>query len=73
MRVTAGESMRSSMEQSLRTLRSYDIYGLHFDFDKATLRAESGKLINDIVTTLKNNPTWTLQINGYTDSMGDAA
>ncbi len=73
IRVTAGASMRSAMEQSLSTLRKYDIYGLHFDFDKATLRPESAALIKDIATTLKNNPVWTLQINGHTDSIGDGA
>ena len=73
VRVTAGASMKSAMEQSLSTLRKYDVYGLHFNFDKATLRPESAKLIKDIATTLKNNPTWLLQINGHTDSIGDAA
>ncbi|MFM7085308.1 MAG: OmpA family protein [Hyphomicrobium sp.] len=72
VRVTAGASMRSAMEQSLNTLKKYDVYGLHFDFDKATLRPESSKLIKDIATTLKSNPTWTFQINGHTDSIGDA-
>ena len=68
-----GASMKSAMEQSLGTLRRYDIYGLRFDFDKATLRNESAGLIKDIAQTLKNNPTWTLQINGHTDSIGDPA
>ena len=36
--VAAGASMRSAMEQSLSTLRRYDLYGIHFDFDKATMR-----------------------------------
>jgi outer membrane protein OmpA-like peptidoglycan-associated protein len=73
VRVAAGASMKSAMEQSLGTLRRYDIYGLRFDFDKATLRNESAGLIKDIAQTLKNNPTWTLQINGHTDSIGDPA
>jgi outer membrane protein OmpA-like peptidoglycan-associated protein len=73
VRVAAGASMKSAMEQSLGTLRRYDIYGLRFDFDKATLRNESVGLIKDIAQTLKNNPTWTLQINGHTDSIGDPA
>jgi outer membrane protein OmpA-like peptidoglycan-associated protein len=30
-------------------------------------------LIKDITLTLTNNPTWTLLINGHTDSIGDAA
>ena len=72
-RVTAGASMRSAMEQSLNTLRRYDLYGIHFDFDKATIRPESAALIKEIALTLKNNPTWRLQINGYTDSIGDPA
>ena len=72
VRVTAGASMKSAMEQSLNTLRRYDTYGIHFDFDKATVRSESAGLINEIALTLKNNPTWTLQINGHTDSIGNA-
>jgi OOP family OmpA-OmpF porin len=63
--------MRSEMEQSLSTLRKYDIYGIHYDFDKATMRPESAALIKDIALTLTNNPTWTLQINGHTDSIGE--
>jgi outer membrane protein OmpA-like peptidoglycan-associated protein len=73
VRVAAGASMKSAMEQSLSTLRRYDVYGLRFDFDKATLRSESASLIKDIAQTMRNNPTWTLQINGHTDSIGDAA
>ena len=73
VRVSAGASMKSAMEQSLNTLRRYDLYGLQFDFDKATLCPESAALINDIALTLKNNPTLTLQINGHTDSIGDPA
>ena len=41
VRVAAGASMRSAMEQSLMTLRKYDVYGIHFNFDKASMRPES--------------------------------
>jgi outer membrane protein OmpA-like peptidoglycan-associated protein len=73
VRVAAGASMRSAMEQSLSTLRRYDLYGIRFDFDKARMRPESAALIKDIALTLTHNPTWTLQINGHTDSIGDQA
>jgi len=73
VRVTAGASERSKMEQALATLRSYDVYGIHFDFDKATIRRDTAPLLNDIAVTLKNNPLWTLEITGHTDSIGDAA
>src|SRR5262245_43164332 len=65
--------MQSEMEQTLATMRRYDIYGIHFDFNKATIRGESATTISDIAVTLEHNPLWTLQINGYTDSIGDPA
>ncbi len=70
VRAAAGASMKSAMEQSLSTLRKYDLYGIQFDFDKASLRPNAKRLIADIAQTLKNNPTWTLQVNGHTDSIG---
>ncbi len=73
VRVAAGASMRSAMEQSLMTLRKYDVYGIHFNFDKASMRPESAALVKDIAITLQHNPTWTLQIKGHTDSIGDTA
>jgi outer membrane protein OmpA-like peptidoglycan-associated protein len=73
VRVTAGASMRSEMEQALETLRKYDIYGIHFEFDSARILGESSSIVKDVATTLKNNPLWTLQINGHTDSIGDEA
>ena len=73
VRVAAGASMRYAMEQALETLRKYDIYGIHFEFDSARILGESMSIVKDVATTLKNNPLWTLQINGHTDSIGDVA
>ena len=72
VRVTAGASERTKMEHALATLRSYDLYGIRFDFDKATIRRDTAPLLNDIAVTLKNNPVWTLNIVGHTDSIGKA-
>jgi outer membrane protein OmpA-like peptidoglycan-associated protein len=71
--VTAGASERAKLEQALRTMRRYETYGIHFNFDKATIRPDAAKLLNDIAVTLKNNPLWTLQVVGHTDSIGDPA
>lgn len=72
-RVAAGLGMRVDMEQSLDTLRAYDVYGLHFDFDKARLRPDTAQLVREIALMLHANPNWVLQIGGHTDSIGDAA
>src|SRR5271165_5578973 len=62
---------REAMEQALQTKESFDLYGLHFDSDKATIQPESKSLLDDIATALKNFPDWHLRIVGHTDSTGD--
>ena len=73
---TAEEQERSyrleAMEQALQTKERFDLYGLHFDSDKATIQPESKSLLDDIATALKNFPDWRLRIVGHTDSTDDA-
>src|SRR6516225_8418260 len=62
---------REAMEQALQTKEQFDLYGLHFDSDKATIQPESKSLLDDIATALKNFPDWHLRIVGHTDSTAD--
>ncbi len=71
-RVAAGFGMHADMEQSLDTLGQYDVYGLHFDFDKAVLRPDTAQLVREIAVMLQANPGWIIQIAGHTDSIGGA-
>jgi len=71
--VSAGNSQQAAMQQTLKTIGKLDLYGIHFAFDKATIRKETRGLISDIAKTLKVNPRWTLEIRGHTDSIGKAA
>ena len=64
---------REAMEKALETKRVYDLYGIHFDVDKATIRPETQPLFDDIAQVLKNLPMWRLRIVGHTDATGDAA
>ena len=64
---------REAMQKALETKRLYDLYGIHFDVDKATIRPETQPLFDDIAQVLKNFPMWRLRIVGHTDSTGDAA
>ncbi len=70
--VSAGKSQYAAMLQTLKTIGKLDLYGIHFAFDKATIRKETKGLISDIAKTLKVNPRWTLEIRGHTDSIGGA-
>lgn len=73
VRAVAGAPLRGEMEQALATVRKFRTYGIHFDFDKSSIRSESNRLIDSMAVTLKNNPLWTLRITGHTDSIGEAS
>lgn len=69
-RVAAGFGLHADMEQALDTLGAYDVYGLHFDFDKAVLRPDTAQLVREIAVMLQGNPNWVIQIAGHTDAIG---
>ena len=60
-----------AMEQALQTKERFDLYGLRFESDQATIPADAQSLLDDIATTLKNFPDWNLRIVGHTDATAD--
>ena len=44
--------------------------GVHFDFDKATIRAEDRPILDEAVNTLKEYGTIAIAVDGHTDSVG---
>jgi len=71
-RVVAGPGLHRDMEQALNTLGTYDVYGLHFDFDSANLRPDTAELVRDIARMLQANANWVIRIAGHTDAVGGA-
>ncbi|MBD3842745.1 MAG: OmpA family protein, partial [Campylobacterales bacterium] len=45
--------------------------GIRFDVNRATIKAESAGVINEIVALMKQNPSVNFSIEGHTDSDGD--
>jgi outer membrane protein OmpA-like peptidoglycan-associated protein/tetratricopeptide (TPR) repeat protein len=45
---------------------------VYFDFNKATLTAESLSELQKVVNLMKNNPTLKVEIGGHTDNVGSA-
>jgi outer membrane protein OmpA-like peptidoglycan-associated protein len=64
---------REAVEHALETKRHYDLYGIHFDSDTATIQSQTQPLLDDIAEMLEDFPNWRLQIVGHTDSTGDPA
>ena len=60
------------MEKALQTKQRYELYGLRFDSEKATIQPESKTLLDGIAAALKSSPDWRLRIVGHTDASDDA-
>jgi OmpA-OmpF porin, OOP family len=57
----------------LVTSGKYVTHGIYFDTDSDVLKPESAPVIKEISTALYKNPSMKVEIDGYTDSTGDAA
>jgi outer membrane protein OmpA-like peptidoglycan-associated protein len=51
----------------------YVTHGINFDTDSDRLKPESGAVLKQVAAGLQKNPNLKLEIDGYTDSVGDAA
>ena len=67
----AKQYKKEAMEQALQTKERFDLYGLHFESDKATINADAKSLLDDIAAVLKNFPDWGLRVVGHTDATAD--
>ena len=70
--VTSLEFTPAQMMETLDAAGSIALYGIPFDFDKATQQQASGKQLHDVLTLLHTNPDLRLEIQGHTDSDGSA-
>jgi OmpA-OmpF porin, OOP family len=70
--VTSLEFTPAEMMAALDSDGRIALYGILFDFDKATLQQTSNKQLQDMVTLLSLNPELRLEIQGHTDSDGNA-
>ena len=51
----------------------YVTHGINFDTDSDRLKPESSAVLKQVATGLNKNPNLKLEIDGYTDSVGDSA
>lgn len=70
--VTTLEFTPAEMMAALDSDGKIALYGILFDFDRATLQQPSNKQLQDVLTLLASNPELRLEIQGHTDSDGSA-
>jgi len=63
----------SSLSDGIKKSGHVAVYGIHFDTGKATILADSGQILGEIVKLLQQNPDLKLRVEGHTDNQGNAA
>jgi OOP family OmpA-OmpF porin len=58
------------MKKQLDEKGSVAVYGIHFDFDKATLKPGAEKVLLEMVKLMKVSPDLKVEIQGHTDNIG---
>lgn len=67
--VVSAETWRDEM----RTTGHAAVYGIYFDTDKAEVKPESDRALQEIARLLKQDSTLALMVVGHTDASGDIA
>jgi outer membrane protein OmpA-like peptidoglycan-associated protein len=60
------------MQKSIADSGRVNLYGIHFDFDKDTVKSESKPTLDEIAKLLRTDATLMLTVVGHTDAKGDA-
>ena len=65
-----GERTSGRLKAELDRNCKVAVYGVHFDFDKATLRPDSQGALESILKLLNDHPDLALELGGHTDNVG---
>ena len=76
---TAGITKSDTLEVSLllepvfKVGDSFELENIYYDFDKDNIRADAALILDELVRTLRDNPTLKIELSSHTDSRGSAA
>ena len=71
--VNAAAGTARRIEEDLAKDGRSIIYGIYFDFASDRIKEESEPVLSEIAQVLRTNPTWNLNVEGHTDSIGSDA
>jgi len=60
-----------SLARDISSTGHASVYGIHFDFNKATVKPESEPTLKEIAKLLKQEPNLKLYVVGHTDNVGE--
>jgi outer membrane protein OmpA-like peptidoglycan-associated protein len=63
----------TSIESQLAKRETALVYGIYFSFNRAEIRPESERVLQEIAVVLQKHPDWKLRVDGHTDGVGSDA
>jgi len=61
------------VKEEVKKVLQKALNGIEFESGKSTIKSSSFAILNQIVTIMKENPAYLLEINGHTDNVGNAS
>jgi outer membrane protein OmpA-like peptidoglycan-associated protein len=65
-------SLAGELKKQLKDEGRARVYGILFDLNSSTIKAESKPVLDEVLSLLRAEPSWKLTIEGHTDSSGSA-
>lgn len=62
----------SAMAAEIEKSGSVAVYGINFDTGKATIRADSENVLQEVLALMKEQADWRVEVQGHTDNVGGA-
>ncbi len=63
----------SAMAAAIEKTGSVAVYGINFDTGKATLTPDSEKVLQEVLSLMKQQADWRFEVQGHTDNVGAKA
>ncbi|MFC7526100.1 OmpA family protein [Parapedobacter sp. GCM10030251] len=61
------------LEPVFRVGDSFELKNIYYDFDKHNIRADAAAILDELVRTMRDNPTLRIELSSHTDSRGSDA
>ena len=61
------------LEPVFRVGQTFELENIYYDFDKHNIRADAAAILDELVRTLRDNPTLKIELSSHTDSRGSNA
>ena len=75
MGITKSDTLEVALllEPVFRVGQTFELENIYYDFDKSNIRPDAAVILDELVRTLRDNPTLKIELSSHTDSRGSDA